>query len=276
LTNFTQVLPVEGAPPTERTDVRFVYTRDQLYIGIRCFDQLPARILATQMRRDHGLETDDVVTIAFDTFNRQHDGYFFAVNPNGSRSDGLIQNFSETKYEWDALWQARARIDDLGWTIELAIPFKSLSFDPLHDTWGCNVERVIRRKQEIVRWNTGPIRQRHRRLRREQPRSLDVETGKRHILRGEPGMGFRRLAVSAIADRGHDESRRDVSFLISRADIPVCRFGRHLVSRSERLVSGNQLEAGLGSHSSRPSEHRTESPVNRQTGMSALPVLMYS
>jgi len=152
LTNFTQVLPVEGAPPTERTEVRFLYTANYLYLGVRCFDTEPGKIIAKQMERDNLFESDDRVKIAFDTFFRQRDGYFFAVNPAGARTDGLIENFSDQSRLWDALWEARARIDDAGWTVEIAIPFKSLSFDPHRDTWGCNIERVIRRKQEIVRW----------------------------------------------------------------------------------------------------------------------------
>ncbi|MGD0744120.1 MAG: DUF5916 domain-containing protein, partial [Verrucomicrobiota bacterium] len=153
LTNFTQVLPVEGATPSERTEVRFVYDRDDLYIAVRCFDDAPGRIIAKQMQRDNAFDSDDFVTVAFDTFDRQHDGYFFAVNPVGARTDGLIQNFSDRKYEWDGIWDARARVDELGWTVEFVIPLKSLSFDPAHDTWGCNVERIIRRKQETVRWS---------------------------------------------------------------------------------------------------------------------------
>ncbi|MGD0017209.1 MAG: DUF5916 domain-containing protein [Verrucomicrobiia bacterium] len=152
LTNFTQVLPIEGASPTERTEVRFLYDRDYLYIAVRCFDSEPEKIIAKQMQHDASFDSDDFVKIAFDTFFRQRDGYFFAVNPVGARTEGLIENFSEENGLWDTVWQARARIDAQGWTAEIAIPFKSLSFDPQRDAWGCNVERVIRRKQETVRW----------------------------------------------------------------------------------------------------------------------------
>jgi len=152
LTNFTQVLPVEGAPPTERTEVRFLYDRDCLYIAVRCFDSEPAKIIAKQMQHDSSFDSDDFVKIAFDTFFRQRDGYFFAVNPAGARTEGLIENFSEENGLWDTIWQARARIDEQGWTAEIAIPFKSLSFDPQRDAWGCNIERVMRRKQETARW----------------------------------------------------------------------------------------------------------------------------
>jgi hypothetical protein len=152
LTNFTQVLPVEGAPPTEKTEVRFFYDRDNLYIAIRCFDSEPGKIIAKQMLHDSDFESDDTVKIAFDTFDRQRDGYFFAVNPAGAREEGLIKNFGDEDPLWDTVWDARARIDAQGWTAELVIPFTSLSFDPRHDRWGCNIERIIRRKQETVRW----------------------------------------------------------------------------------------------------------------------------
>ena len=152
ITNFTQVLPVEGTPPTERTEVRFLYTRDALYIAVRCFDSEPGRIIAKQMQHDGTLKSDDMVTIAFDTFHRQRDGYFFSVNPAGVRVEGLIEDFETQSLLWDAIWRVRARVDELGWTAEVEIPFKSLSFDSSSDTWGCNIERVIRRKQETIRW----------------------------------------------------------------------------------------------------------------------------
>jgi len=152
LTNFTQVVPVEGAPATEGTEVRIAYDHDHLYIAVRCFDREPDKIIATQMQRDNATDSDDQVKIAFDTFFRQRDGYFFTVNPAGARTEGLIENFSQENLLWDTVWEARTRIDADGWTAEIAIPFKSLSFDPQRDTWGFNIERIIRRKQEIVRW----------------------------------------------------------------------------------------------------------------------------
>lgn len=152
LTDFTQVLPEEGAAPSERTEVRFAHDRDHLYIAVRAHDREPHRIIAKQMQRDNALDSDDRVKIAFDTFFRQRDGYFFAVNAAGARTDGLIENFSVENRLWDTIWRAETRIDESGWTAEIAIPFKSLSFDPRRDTWGFNVERIIRRRQETVRW----------------------------------------------------------------------------------------------------------------------------
>jgi hypothetical protein len=149
---FTQVEPVEGAAPTERTTVRFRYTQSRLYIGIRCYDSDPNQIRATQMQHDGDLGADDLVLVAFDTFDRKRDGYYFVVNPAGARVDGLIENFYEMDKSWDTVWEAKTRIDAAGWTAEMAIPFTSFSFDPQGQQWGCNVGRVVRRKQETVRW----------------------------------------------------------------------------------------------------------------------------
>src|SRR2546430_7857879 len=94
LTNFTQVLPVEGAPASERTEVRIVYTRDVLFIAVRAFDREPGKILAKSMQRDNAFDSDDYVKIAFDTFARQRDGYVFMVNPAGARTDSIFGKFS--------------------------------------------------------------------------------------------------------------------------------------------------------------------------------------
>ncbi len=152
LTNFTQVLPVQGAPPSEQTEVRFAYTRDVLFIAIRCFDRAPRAVLAKAMQRDNPFDSDDYVKIAFDTFGRQRDGYVFMVNPAGARTDSIFGRFAGENRDFDALWDARARIAADGWVAEIAIPFKSISFDPGHDFWRMNIERVIRHKQETVRW----------------------------------------------------------------------------------------------------------------------------
>ncbi len=152
VTNFTQVLPVEGAPPSERTEVRFAYTRDLLFIAIRCFDRAPGKILVKTMQRDNPFDSDDSVKIAFDTFARERDGYVFIVNPAGARTDSIFGKFSQENRDFDAIWDARARVDAQGWSAEIVLPFKSISFDPQHDLWRMNIERVIRHNQETVRW----------------------------------------------------------------------------------------------------------------------------
>jgi hypothetical protein len=145
--------PVPESDPTEETEVRVLYDRDNLYFGILCRDREPSRIVATQLVRDGDFEIDDRIVVILDPFFDFRNGFFFEVNPLGARADGQVANNAEQRtLEWDGIWEARARITDEGWTAEIAIPFKTLRFRPGETTWGLNVERTIKRKNEIDRW----------------------------------------------------------------------------------------------------------------------------
>ncbi len=145
--------PEAGAPASEETEVRVLFDADNLYFGVVCRDRTRAAIVSTQLGRDADLEVDDRVIIVLDPFLDHKNGFFFAVNPAGARSDGQISNNSqELSYEWDGIWDARARTTDDGWAAEIAIPFKTLRFAPGRTVWGLNVERQIKRRQEHDRW----------------------------------------------------------------------------------------------------------------------------
>ncbi len=157
---FHMVEPTEGGTPTERTEFWVTYDADTLYVAIRSHDSAgPAGIRAYSMQRDQDNGSDDLVRIVLDTFHRQSDGYYFALTAAGGKHDGLVQNKEQANDQWDAIWLGKSTIDAGGWTAEFAIPVKSLAFDPANDTWGFNVARAVRRKQEVLRW-TGILRNR--------------------------------------------------------------------------------------------------------------------
>ena len=148
---LTQVIPVTGATPSQRTVVRILRTEGALYLGVRCYDDHPDQIIAREMEEDGSIEGDDRVGFFLDTFHNYRSAYFFGVNPRGSRVDALVR-YRDFEKNWDTIWQARARIDDQGWVVEVEIPFESISFDPENDAWGFNFYRVIRRLNERDRW----------------------------------------------------------------------------------------------------------------------------
>ncbi|MDZ7718412.1 MAG: DUF5916 domain-containing protein [Balneolaceae bacterium] len=153
-TGFRQQEPNEGDPATEKTEVRIAYDDEYLYMGVILYDSDPSRIKATQRRRDVRIVADERFTWFFDTFNDQRNAYFMEVNPNALRTDGLITTGQgqSINLNWDGIWDAKATINEIGWTTEIKIPFRSLNFDPESDTWGVNFMRVIRRKSETVLW----------------------------------------------------------------------------------------------------------------------------
>lgn len=161
---FRMADPVPGGEPSERTELRVVYDDGALYIGVRCRDGEPGRIAAHSMAHDgsggnegHGWggnggggDNDDVVRVLLDPFRDRRTAYFFSVNPRGARSEGLAAG-GEGSLNWDGIWDAAAGIDEGGWSAELRIPFKTLSFRPDLAAWGINVERYIARRQETAR-----------------------------------------------------------------------------------------------------------------------------
>ncbi len=156
ITDFHQKEPVEGAPPTQRTDVRFVYDADKLYIGARMYDDDPSAIVTRLVRRDAGSESDEI-RIIFDTFLDHLGQTMFAVNPAGVRSDAYGPGGSGLDSSWDPVWQVETRIDAEGWTAEIAIPFSQLRFPQGEEqNWGLQVERFIQRSQEYIVWSFWP------------------------------------------------------------------------------------------------------------------------
>ena len=150
--DFFQREPVEGAPPSERTEVRILFDDGHLYFGLRCFDSEVDRLVANLMRRDAELEENDNIQIILDPYNDGRGGFFFSTNPLGARLDMLLTDEGRARNEaWDAVWRSRAVIDSLGWSAEVAIPLDQLRYpDSDEAVWGLNIGRAIRRKNEEV------------------------------------------------------------------------------------------------------------------------------
>jgi hypothetical protein len=149
---FHQVTPVEFNAPSERTEVYLLYDRDALYIGVRMFDAAPNLINARVLRQGQAIGSDDQFFVHIDPYNNRRGGYLFGVNPNGVRYDGIFEGVTQRQFDWDGIWQAAARVTADGWIVEMAIPFKTLSFDPTTSTWRMNFARNIERKNEGMAW----------------------------------------------------------------------------------------------------------------------------
>jgi hypothetical protein len=150
--DFHQVRPSDGGAPSERTEVRLLFDDDYLYIGARLFDSEPDKITRNVMRHGNALGQDDRLAIVIDPFNTGRNGYRFETNANGVRHDMLYTNLTELQRDWTVIFETESAIDETGWSFEMAIPFKSLPFNPNIDTWGFNFARGIRRRGEEVVW----------------------------------------------------------------------------------------------------------------------------
>ena len=150
---LTMVEPETGKPASLGTTVKILMDKRNIYLGITCYEEDPGNIVAYSKARDSELEGEDYVKFVFDTYLDGRTGYIFAVNPFGSRYDALVSYFGEHENpNWDAVWSAKTKINEEGWTVEISIPVKTLTFNKKLKDWGFNIERKIQRKLEVDRW----------------------------------------------------------------------------------------------------------------------------
>ena len=152
VSDLHQMDPIEYSEPSERSEFYLVYDKDALYVGARVLDSQPDRIAANILRQGANITNDDLLLVILDPYNNGREGYQFQLNPNGVRYEGLFLGASQMQWNWDGIWQAAATQDDEGWLAEMAIPFKTLSFDAENDTWGINFGRRSQSKNERMAW----------------------------------------------------------------------------------------------------------------------------
>lgn len=157
ITAFTQLVPVEGAPATERTEIRILFDDDALYVGARLYDRSP---VTTRLgRRDMSMSASDWLTLIFDSYHDHRTAFGFEINPSGVRRDQTRTENHEDD-SWEPVWEAATSIDAEGWTAELRIPFSQLRFNPVNDpVWGLQVERQIARIREFSVFSFTPTTQ---------------------------------------------------------------------------------------------------------------------
>ncbi len=155
---FTQSEPAEGVPPSEQTEVKVMYDGDNLYFGVVAHDREPKKVIVSDLKKDFEKNQGDNVEIVLDTFHDGRNGYMFATNAAGAKWDAQMGNEGrEMNSSWDGVWFAKARVVDDGWVAEIAVPFKTLKFrDAEIQSWGLNIRRTIRRRNEEDYWSPLP------------------------------------------------------------------------------------------------------------------------
>ena len=162
ITDFVQEEPDNMALPTENMEVYFGYDDRNLYVGAKLYDSNPAEIARQLAPRDdwYGAfdEQADWFSIDLDSRHDHQTAFSFAVNASGVMSDEMIYNDEDYDTDWNAIWDAEAKITDFGWVVEMGIPFSMLPFNKGDElTWGLNITRFIQRKYETITWVAFPL-----------------------------------------------------------------------------------------------------------------------
>jgi len=152
IANFIQMEPNGGQPASEKTEVWVFFDQHNVYVSLRAWESRPDLTVANEMRRDNFgiLMGGDHVGFSLDTFHDGRNAFQFTVNPLGARFDGQSTNERQYNGDWNPIWDWAVGRFPGGWTVEAAIPFKSLRYQPgAAQVWGFNARRQVKWKNEI-------------------------------------------------------------------------------------------------------------------------------
>lgn len=170
--DFWICYPVDNkrAAPEIQTEVRLTYDDNFIYVGAICYG--PNDYIIPTMKRDsRDFWLGDAFAVLFDPVNESTNGFNFATNPAGVQVEMLVSGRTGTRSSsisgsrssrgintaWDNKWFVEVQTAEDHWTIEIAIPFKTLRFDPEKTTWGINFTRGEPRSNSWHAWSPVPV-----------------------------------------------------------------------------------------------------------------------
>ena len=215
VTDFIQQLPNTGEPAKYRSVVRILYDDRNIYIAAINYDPEPRRAITVGLERDFVSTNSDVFGVVFDTFHDHRNSFLFLVNPMGAVRDEQTFNDSRNIVEaWDGVSVVKTAFQDSSWTVEMAIPLRTLRFDASTDpqSWGINFIRRVRRVNESSYW--APLERQYRLHRMSRAGTLEGLSGlkqgrnlqiKPYVLaRNSDGAQVPASTTGASADAGAD------------------------------------------------------------------------
>jgi hypothetical protein len=150
--------PNFGNEPSEKSEVMICYDNNYLYVGARLFDSKPSEMLISSKKRDESTVANEELILIFDSFNDKENALGFGTTPTGLRNDftifkdAMVQTregpFNES---WNTFWDVETTKNDLGWFVEMRIPFSSMRFKEEEGeiTMGFICIRKIAHKNEV-------------------------------------------------------------------------------------------------------------------------------
>jgi len=176
--DFHEVEPDEYSPPEEKLRFRVLYDEDNLYVGAE-INMHVDEVTAFKLAQGSNIQEEDRLKVVLDPYNNKRTGYDFRMNANGVREEGLFGSVGRPNTDWNGIWDGRTNQTDEGWTAELAIPFKTLNFDPNNEDWGISFSLNISGRNEQIAWTS--------QAKVTRPGSLGLMTG---VNRAKQGRGL--------------------------------------------------------------------------------------
>jgi hypothetical protein len=158
--DFNQYFPFDSSLSIAKTEVRLTYDEHFIYFSAVCHHNIKGKFITNSLRRDYRSPAADGISFVIDPFQDHTNGFFFGTNPFGVQREGLIANGgtlqTDLSLSWDNKWYSEAKITENGWTVEMAIPFKTLRFKEGSTIWKVNFYRIDSKYNERSVWSHVP------------------------------------------------------------------------------------------------------------------------
>lgn len=151
-TDFTQLEPIPGPPAPQKTTVKMVYDDAAIYIGAVMYDEDPSKIRKGLSQRDN-IGAASHFGVFIDSYKSGIGGVGFLVTASNVQLDARYSLTGED-VNWNAVWKSAVAYNDMGWTLEVRIPYSALRFPKKEvQEWGINFQRTTQRNAEEYWWN---------------------------------------------------------------------------------------------------------------------------
>ncbi len=152
--DFWQNFPFDSSTAKSRTVVRMAYDKHFIYVSAVCYDEIEGDYVIQSLKRDWSYPVSDAFVVNLDPFCDLNNGFSFGVNPFGVQREGLVQSggFGGVTTAWDNVWYSETARYKNKWTVEMAIPFKTIRFNPSLVKWKINFARNDLKRNESSAW----------------------------------------------------------------------------------------------------------------------------
>ena len=152
--DFYQYEPYNGKDPSQKSEVKIIYSNSALYVGAVLYDESPDSISTSLSKRDDGYNANaDFFVVIINPFNDGINSFEFTVTASGVQND-LRHTGTHGDLSWDAVWKSEVVLNDEGWVVEMEIPYSALRFPKTEEqVWGLHLFRFINRIKEGSTWN---------------------------------------------------------------------------------------------------------------------------
>jgi cellulose/xylan binding protein with CBM9 domain/F5/8 type C domain-containing protein len=150
----TKLQNIRGGKLKNPATVYIGYDNENLYFALQCFekDMNKLKTLFTHTEEhDNSIWQDDCVEVFLAPYGNKKDYYHVIINAAGITYDAFAGNTA-----WESSMRKAVRKDENSWTVECAIPLRSLDANlQAGDTWGINVGREEKPSAELSSINPG-------------------------------------------------------------------------------------------------------------------------